>query len=258
LSGDEALTLTAMPVEPDPRIADFVRAGTVRIGLFLPQYERKKGMLFGVGPHVVSVELARALAACMRVSAEFVDYISPPDVVDALDEEACDLGVMGQNATRVEKIAFSPTFMEFDFTYMVAAGSPIQSMSAVDQPGVHIAVAQNHAPTYALAGIVKNARLLEAPTVDDAFALLKSRKADAFASARPLLLGYSERHSGYCIFDERYGVNPTALAVAKWRPDWLAYVTEFVAQAKSSGLIQSAIDRNSLRGVRATSSQSDT
>jgi polar amino acid transport system substrate-binding protein len=214
--------------------------------------------LFGVGPHVVSMELARALAARMGVPAEFIALVSPPDVVVALDSGQCDLGVMGQNAIRNERLAFTATFMEFDFTYMVAAGSQIRSLSAVDLPGLRIAVAQDHAPTYAVARIVKHAKLVEAPTVDNAFALLESRQVDAFASARPILLGYSEHHSGYHIFDERYGINPTALAVAKRRSGWLAYVEEFIERAKTSGLIQSAIDQNNVRGVRAISDQSET
>src|SRR5207253_592965 len=116
----------------------------------------------------------------------------------------------------------------------------------------------NHAPTLAVARIIKCAKLVEAPTVDDAFAPLNTGRADIIASARPILLGYSEHHPGYRILDERYGVNPTALAVAKWKPDWLAYVAEFIENAKASGLIQSAIDHNNVRGVRATSGQGET
>jgi len=40
-----------------------------------------------------------------------------------------------------------------------------------------------------------------------------------------------------------------AMAVAKGQAGWLAYVSEFVEEAKASGLAQRAVDRNGLRGL---------
>ena len=55
----------------DPRIADIVRAGKVRIGLHLPQFvkDEKTGEIRGNGTGTVIVPIARALAARMGVEA---------------------------------------------------------------------------------------------------------------------------------------------------------------------------------------------
>jgi polar amino acid transport system substrate-binding protein len=41
----------------------------------------------------------------------------------------------------------------------------------------------------------------------------------------------------------RYGASVAAVAVPKGHPGWLAYISEFVEAAKTSGLVQRAIER---------------
>ena len=52
---------------------------------------------------------------------------------------------------------FSTPFIEFDFTYLVRAGSLIQSIADADRPGIRIAVVRNHASTAALNRVLKQA-----------------------------------------------------------------------------------------------------
>ena len=49
---------------------------------------------------------------------------------------------------------------------------------------------------------------------------------------------------------DAYGVNVVGLAVRKGEGGRLAYVSEFIEEAKASGLIQRAIEAGGLRGVR--------
>jgi len=51
------------------------------------------------------------------------------------------------------------------------------------------------------------------------------------------------------VLDNRYGANLLALAVPKGHARRLAYVSEFIEQAKASGLVQKAIDRAGPHGV---------
>jgi hypothetical protein len=48
----------------------------------------------------------------------------------------------------------------------------------------------------------------------------------------------------------------TSIVVAKGQATWLAYINEFVEEAKVLGLVQRAIDRAGLRGVQVASSTS--
>jgi polar amino acid transport system substrate-binding protein len=141
-------------------------------------------------------------------------------------------------------------FIEFDFTYLVPAGSLIQSIADADRPGIRIAVVRNHASTAALNRVLKQAKLVYAETPDPTFDLLRTGDADVMASARSTLLEYSTKLPGSRVLKDRYGATLNRVVVPKDRAGRLAYINEFVEEAKASGLVQQAIDRAGPRGVQ--------
>ena len=70
------------------------------------------------------------------------------------------------------------------------------------------------------------------------------------ASVRTGLLEYSTQLSGSRVLEDRYGERLLALAVPKGKSEWLAYVSEFIEEAKASGLVQRAIDKAGARGLQ--------
>ena len=108
----------------------------------------------------------------------------------------------------------------------------------------------NHASTLALRRILKHAELVYAETPDSTFDLLRSGKADALAQARPVLLDYSTQLPASRVLPERYGSYLLAMALSKGKSERLAYITEFIEEAKASGLVQRAIEQGGLRGVQ--------
>jgi polar amino acid transport system substrate-binding protein len=65
-----------------------------------------------------------------------------------------------------------------------------------------------------------------------------------------MVLDYSIRLPGSRVLEDRYGANLVAIAIPKGQAGRLAYISEFVEEAKASGLVQRAIDRAGLRGVQ--------
>ncbi len=65
------LAVSGMQSLANARMADIVQSGKLRVGLFLPQYAKDpaSGELRGVGAHIVSLEVARALAARLGVAS---------------------------------------------------------------------------------------------------------------------------------------------------------------------------------------------
>jgi len=164
---------------------------------------------------------------------------------------ACDVVLgMGIDPTRDADVDFSSPFLELDFSYLVPPGSSIGSVADADRPGVRIAAVRNHASTLALSRILKHAELVYADTPDATFNLMRAGRADAFAQARPVLLEYSPQLPGSRVLQERYGAYLLAMALPKGRAERLAYITEFIEEAKASGLVQRAIDGGGLRGVQ--------
>ena len=240
-------TIADLQQVPDPRVADLIRAGKVRVGLFPPQNTKDPvtGELRSVW-----VEIARALAARIGVQVVLLEHPTPPQVVDCLKADGCDVVFLPFDSRAAEIGGFSSPFIEFDFTYLVPAGSLIQSIADADRPGIRIAVVSNHASTAALNRVLKQAKLVYAETPDATFDLLRAGDADVMASARSTLLEYSTKLPGSRVLKDRYGAMLNRVVVPKNRAGRLAYINEFVEEAKASGLVQQAIDRAGPRGVQ--------
>jgi polar amino acid transport system substrate-binding protein len=232
---------------PDPRIADLVQAGKVRFGTFPPQYSKDAtGELKGPW-----VEVIRALAAHMGLTAVLTELPTPSKLVECLSTGPCDVGSLGFDPTRADQVGgFTPPFMQVEYTYLVPAGSAFRAAADLDRPGVRIAVVRNHASTLTLSRIVKQAEQVSVDTPDAAFDLLRSGRVDAWASVRPALLDYSAELSGSRVLEDSFGANFPALVVPKGQTARLAYLSEFVEQAKASGVVQRAIDRSGQSGYR--------
>ena len=239
----------------DPRVADLVQAGKVRLALFLPGYTKDPvtGELRGSGTGAVAVALARAVAARLGVEVQLVGYPTPPQVVECLKAGACDVAYMGIDPTRAAEVNFSPPFMQQDFTYLVPAGSSIRSVADADRRGIRIAVVRNHVATLALNRIMKNAETIAFDIPNAAFEAVRTGHADTWASARYGLLESATQLPGSRVLDDRYAANLIAMAVPKGQTGRLTYISEFVEEAKASGLVQRSIDGAGLRGYQVVS-----
>jgi polar amino acid transport system substrate-binding protein len=238
---------------PDPRVADLVRAGKVRIALFSAQYTKDPvtGELKGVW-----ADVSRAFAARVGVQLVLVEFPTPPKMVECLKAGACDIGFLGYDPARVSDVeGFSPPFIEFDYTYLVPAGSSIRKAADADRLALRVAVVQAHASTLTLTRLRKKAELVSVDTPDSAFELLRAGRVNAWASARQVLVDYSARMPGSRVLEDRYGVNRAAVVVAKGEAARLAYISEFIEEIKESGFVQRAIARSGWRGVRVASPQ---
>jgi polar amino acid transport system substrate-binding protein len=63
-------------------------------------------------------------------------------------------------------------------------------------------------------------------------------------------LAYCAKLPGSRVLEDHYGANLIGMAVPKGQTERLAYISEFIEQAKASGLVQQAIERAGLPGHR--------
>lgn len=235
---------------PDPRIADLVRSGKLRAGLGVvaPHWATKDsqtGELRGV-----AVDIARALATRLGVEMVAVEYPSPPKVLDGLKTGAWDVGFLAIDPVRAEVVDFSPPYLQIDATYLVPAGSSIHKLADADQPGIRIAVSAKSVEDIVLSGVLKRAELRRVETVGSGFELLRTGNVDVLAIPRPTAMLFSARLPGSRVLEDRFHTTSGAIAVPKGQSGRLAYISEFIENAKASGLVQGAIDRAGVRGVQ--------
>ena len=234
---------------PDPRVADLVGAGRVRVGIGLGTSPLAiKDPVTGEvrGP---ALDLGRALAK--RIGVEFVpvEYPRPGAVMEGVRTGAWDVAFLAIDPSRAAEADFSPPYLQYDLTYMVPAGSSIRNVADADQPGVRIATPRGDASDLRLSRMLKRAELIRADTIPATFDLLRAGQADVLAGVRPGLLERLARMPGYRVLEDRFGVILVAALVPKGQAGRLAYISEFIEQAKASGLVQQAIERAGLRGV---------
>jgi polar amino acid transport system substrate-binding protein len=235
----------------DPRVADIARAGKIRVGLHLPQFVKDPatGEIRGHGTGAVIVQIAEALGTQLGVKVELVGHPSPPKLVECLQENACDAGFLGFVPNRTGDVGFTPPYIMVPFTLMVPANSPGRAIADIDKPGVRIAAVRNHASTLALRRVVKQAEIVDVEIPDEAFELLRTGRAEAWASPRPPLLEYAHKLPGARVLDGRYGENLQSMAVPKDQSGRLAYISEFLEAVRGSGLVKRAIERAGEHGI---------
>jgi polar amino acid transport system substrate-binding protein len=233
----------------DLRIADLVQAGKMRVGMHSIMYTKDSstGELKAASTGIILLDIARTLGARIGVEVLPVGHPTVPEMLTCVTAGECDVGFMGPDPSRAG-VDFSPPILQLDYTFLVPAGSSIQRIADADRPGIRIAVVRDHASTLTLNRIFKQAQLIYAATPDPTFDLLRTGQADAFASIRAVLLTYSPKLPGSRVLEDHYGANLLGMVVRKGQAARLAYITEFIEQAKAAGLVQQAIERSGLPG----------
>src|SRR6476646_231044 len=241
----------------DPRVADLVQAGKIRVGIHsFYTKDPRTGELRAVSAGIIFLDIARMLGARIGVEVVPVWHPTMPEMLTCLTAGQCDVGFMGPDPSRAG-VDFSPPFLQLDYTFLVPAGSAIQRIADADRPNLRIAVVRDHASTLTLSRIFKHAQLIYAATPDPTFELLRNGQADAFASVRGVLLGYAPKLPGSRVLEEHYGANLVGMVGSRDQTARLAYISEFIEQAKASGSVQQAIERSGLPGYLVAPSKAD-
>jgi len=143
-----------------------------------------------------------------------------------------------------------------DNTYLVRGEAPFQKVADVDAPGVRISVAQGSSPDIYLGRTLKYATLVRTAATPQALDLLRTGQVDAFAGGRgPQALAFIACCGGRLLPDNFLIANLAMVVpdtAANHSGAGLQYINEFVDWAKTSGLVQAAIDRAKQGGTHVT------
>lgn len=225
---------------PADTLADIRASGTLRIGLFPSFFYARSaaGGLEGWG-----IEMARGLAGGLGVALDLIERPSPPAIVEALRGGDCDAAYIGITPERLAVLDFTAPWVEGEFTFLVPGQASYQHIADLDRPGLRLAIVAKHAMDAALDGKLPSATRVYADTPDEAFGMFLRGEVEVLAGIRPGLSVYATKAPGTRILPDRYGSNVIGLAVRKGDPAWLAHVSRFVADSKTSGAARAAAER---------------
>ncbi|MGH8736719.1 MAG: transporter substrate-binding domain-containing protein [Burkholderiales bacterium] len=223
--------------------------GTLRVGLNMQNFllvnkDSKSGKPVGIVP-----DLARELGRLAGLPLEFVQFDRAGKLAEAVQQGAWDLAFLAAEPARAKEIEFSPAYLEIDATYLVPAGSPIRGIAQVDRTGVRIAAAEKSAYDLYLTRTLKHATLVRAPGIDASYEMFVTDGLEALSGLKARLVADAEKLPGSRILEGRFTAVQQAIGIPIGRDAGAAWVREFAAHAKASGLVAQAIARHGVRGV---------
>jgi polar amino acid transport system substrate-binding protein len=228
--------------------AELAPSGTLRAGVNLSNFLLVTGTAPSGDPVGVSPDMARAIADKLGVAVSYVTFPSPGELADAAGDDVWDIGLIAAEPARAETIAFTDAYVEIEATYMVPEGSPLTAIDDIDRPGVRVAVAARSAYDLYLTRHLKHAELVRAKGLAGAVELYLAEKLDALAALRPGLIADADKLSGGRILDGRFTAVQQAVGTAPANRAGAAFLRDFVAEAKASGLVAQLIERHGVTG----------
>lgn len=232
----------------DDIVAQLAPTGTLRAGInmanvLLVTERPENGDPGGVGP-----DFARAIADRLGVPVSYVQFPTPGEVADAVDDGVWDIGLIGAEPSRAEKIEFTAAYVEIEATYMVWDGSAFKSVEDVDAPGVRIAVSGRSAYDLYLTRTLQHAELVRAKGLPGAQALFVNEKLDALAGLRPAMNDALPDIPGAKILDGKFTAVQQAVGCKKSSAAAAKFLSDFVEESKANGLVASLIEKHGVVG----------
>jgi polar amino acid transport system substrate-binding protein len=223
--------------------------GVLRAGINLSNFLLVTGRSDKGDPVGVAPDMAQAIADRLGVPAQLIPFKSPGELADQAGKDIWDIGLIGAEPQRAEKISFTAAYVEIEATYMVPAGSPIASIADVDRKGVRIAVSARSAYDLWLENNIRNATLVRVSGLDAAFQTFVADKLDVLAGLRPGLLKDVEKAPGLKILEGKFTAVQQAVGTARPNSAGAAFLADFVEEAKKSGLVARLIERHKVKGL---------
>ncbi|MEK9752956.1 MAG: transporter substrate-binding domain-containing protein [Rhodospirillaceae bacterium] len=229
--------------------AELVEPGVLHAGVNLGNILLVTGKSADGGPEGVSPDMAKGIADKLGVKVKYNTFPTPGEVADAV--AGWDIGLIAIEPKRAEVIAFCSPYVEIEATYLVPAGSKLQTIEDVDQPGIKIAVSDRSAYDLYLSRTLKHAELVRAKGLPATFQMFKHGDQggqDALAGLVPALKENSLEMPGSRLIPGRFTTVTQAIGTRPAAKKLNAFVEAFIQDAKGSGLVQTLIDKHGVTG----------
>jgi polar amino acid transport system substrate-binding protein len=238
-----------MPVTPSAQvISELAPTGVLRAAINMGNFLLVTGKDPSGDPSGVSPDMAAAIAARLGVPVKFVPYERPGEIADDAEKGLWDIGNIGAEPQRAAVVSFTAAYCEIEATYLVPAGSPIQSVGEVDQPGKKCAVTARSAYGLWLENNYNKGELLQFDSANAAIQAFVDQKMDAYAGLRPGLIDVAAKLPGSRILDGQFTAVQQAVGTPKKNAAAFAFLRDFVEESKKNGLIASLIERHGTTG----------
>ena len=194
----------------------------------------------------VAVTFGRALSAKLGVPLEIIPHQASGEIQNSASANRWDVAFLPVDEERKKFVDFGNAYHLLQSTFLVPAGSKIKSVKDANAKGVGIGGVANTATFRAARKATPEATHIDFAGLDAAVAAMRDGKVDAIALSRESLSGLAGKIPGSRILDDAFLNSSTAVCVPKGKPAALAFVSDFIEEAKAAGLVRKALDEMGL------------
>jgi polar amino acid transport system substrate-binding protein len=230
-------------------VSELAPTGVLRAGINMSNFLLVTGKSTTGDPQGVSPDMAAEIARRLGVPVAYVKYERPSTLADAAGTNTWDIGLIGAEPQRAAKITFTAAYCEIEATYLVPKGSALQNIVDVDRAGVRITVRRGAAYNLWLERNIKHATVLRSDSADGPLDQFVAEGLEAYAALKPALLTDVEKVPGSRILPGNFMTVQQAIGTAKPNTAGAAFLSEFVEEAKRSGLVASLIEKHHVKGL---------
>ncbi|MBR0992589.1 ABC transporter substrate-binding protein [Bradyrhizobium japonicum] len=240
--------MVAMPALADGSKDEIAPTGRLRVAIAIsPAGGAFWSTKTEAGYAGVPVDLGKAMAAQLGVPVEYVVHQNSGQITDAASKGTWDVTWLPKDPERETKMMFGPIYEVADATYIVKPGSNVTNFATLDQPGIKVAAVNATTTMRGAIAHLKQAKVTGYQTYDEIFGLLRSGEIDAFALSRDQLNKMAQKIPGTKVLDETFKKTVTAVAVPLGHQQALTFVTKFMTEATTNGMLRKAYDDNGLK-----------
>ena len=230
-------------------VSELAPTGVLRAGINMGNFLLVTGKTAAGDPQGVAPDMAAEIARRLGVGVAYVKFERPSQLADAAGTNSWDIGLIGAEPQRAEKITFTPAYCEIEATYLVPSGSPIAKIADVDRPGIRIASRRGAAYGLWLERNIKQAKLILAESAEGPLEQFIAEKLEAYGALRPQLLTEANKLPGSRILPGNFMTVQQAIGTAKQNAAGADFLRDFVAEAKRSGLVARLIEKHHVQGL---------
>src|SRR5580704_17829086 len=230
-------------------ISELAPTGVLRTGINMSNFLLVTGKTASGDPQGVVPDMAAEIARRLGVPVKYVQFERPSKLADAAGTNTWDIGLIGAEPQRAEKITFTGAYCEIEATYLVQPNSPLQSVGDVDRAGSRITVRRGAAYDLWLERNIKHATVLRSDTADGPLNQFVDEGLEALASLRTQLMKDVKKVPGAQILPGNFTAVQQAIGTAKSNAAGAAFLRDFVAEAKRSGLVARLIEKHHVVGL---------
>jgi polar amino acid transport system substrate-binding protein len=192
-------------------------------------------------PGGVTVDIAREVAARLGVPVEFVCFDAARKSFEALTKGQADICFLAIEPAREAEVAFTEPYVEIEGVYAVPTDSTITGPADVDRPGIRVGVKQGSAYDLFLTRTLRSATVVRG---DDGVDVFRAEGLEVAAGIREPMAAFVAANPDLRLVEERFMAIRQAVGTTKDRsPEAVAFLTELVAELKSSGFVANSLGR---------------